>query len=160
MKIDEQLSIPKAEIIKKWRNADNDGKKLLEAIYGQEIFESEDVTLKIKTVEDAFKLTGRPKIDFSNLPKDMREKFEAEYEMNVISEAINEGWIPDWDNDNQPKWRPWFIMSPSGFAFDVSFCAYSAAYAGSGSRLHFETREKAIYVAKQFLDIWKKIQLG
>lgn len=80
--------------------------------------------------------------------------------MVVIAEALNEGWNPDWDNDDELKWRPWFWMSsPSGFAFDDTSYGDSNTYAGGGSRLCFKTDALADYAATQFIDIWKDIQL-
>ena len=80
--------------------------------------------------------------------------------MVVIVEALNEGWKPDWDNYNEAKYYPWFEMSPSSFAFDVSTYDNEAALAGSGSRLKLKSRELAKYCGEQFKDIWKDIQLG
>ena len=116
---------------------------------------------KIKTFEDAMEATGRKDIpDFSTFPEDMRKHFEAMFKMVVIVEALNEGWKPDWDNWGERKYYPWFDMSPSSFAFHVSFCDHTGAYAGSGSRLKLKSRELAKYVGEQFKDIWKDIQLG
>lgn len=121
--------------------------------------ENKKITDLVKTFDDARKLTGRPDVpDFSNLPTDMRKHFEAQYKMIVIAEALNEEWIPDWDNHNEYKYYPWFKMSPSSFAFRVSICGL--ADAGSGSRLKFRTCELAEYAAKQFIDIWKDIQIA
>lgn len=123
--------------------------------------ENKNITELVKTFEDARKLTGRPDVpDFSNLPTDMRKHFEAQYKMIVIAEALNEGWIPDWDNYNECKYYPWFEMSPSSFAFDGSGYGDAYACAGSGSRLKFRTHELANYAAEQFIDIWKDIQIG
>lgn len=123
--------------------------------------ENQKITELVKSFEDARKMTGRPDVpDFSNLPTDMRKHFEAQYKMIVIAEALNEGWIPDWDNYDEYKYYPWFEMSPSSFAFVVSLYAYASAFAGSGSRLKFRTRELAEYAAKQFIDIWKDIQIA
>ena len=123
--------------------------------------ENQKITELVKSFEDARKLTGRPDVpDFSNLPPDMRKYFEAQSKMIVIAEALNEGWIPDWDNYNEYKYYPWFEMSPSSFAFNVSFYDFADARAGSGSRLKFRTRELAEYAAKQFIDIWKDIQIA
>lgn len=123
--------------------------------------ENKNITELVKTFEDARKLTGRPDVpDFSNLPTDMREHFEAQYKMIVIAEALNEGWIPDWDNYSEYKYYPWFEMSPSSFAFSDSYYFDADAFAGSGSRLKFRTCELAKYAAEQFIDIWKDIQIG
>lgn len=98
----------------------------------------ENIIDLIKTFDDARKLTGRPDVpDFSNLPTDMRKHFEAQYKMIVIAEALNEAWIPDWDNYNEYKYYPWFEMSPSSFAVDGSFCADADATAGAGLALNF-----------------------
>ena len=97
--------------------------------------ENKKITELVKTFEDARKLTGRPDVpDFSNLPTDMRKHFEAQYKMIVIAEALNEGWIPDWDNHNEYKYYPWFEMPPSSFAFNDS--NYDNANANAGSRSH------------------------
>lgn len=123
--------------------------------------ENQKITELVKSFEDARNMTGRPDVpDFSNLPTDMRKHFEAQYKMIVIAEALNEEWIPDWDNYDEYKYYPWFEMSPSSFAFGASAYVHATASAGSGSRLKFRTRELAEYAAKQFIDIWKDIQIA
>lgn len=123
--------------------------------------ENQKITELVKNFKDARKLTGRPDVpDFSNLPADMRKHFEAQYKMIVIAEALNEGWMPDWNNYNEYKYYPWFEMSPSSFAFYGSGYDTALARAGSGSRLKFRTRELSEYAAKQFIDIWKDIQIA
>lgn len=123
--------------------------------------ENQKITELVKSFEDARNMTGRPDVpDFSNLPTDMRKHFEAQYKMIVIAEALNEEWIPDWDNYDEYKYYPWFEMSPSSFAFGDSCCDDARAVAGCGSRLKFRTRELAEYAAKQFIDIWKDIQIA
>lgn len=155
-----ELKVSKVNALKAHRGADKDGKLLLENLYGKEVFLNQDVKDRIKTFDDALVETGRPNVpDFSDVPEDMRAYFVAQYKMSVIAEALNEGWTPDWDNGDERKWRVWFYMPPSAFAFDGSDCDYSLAGAGGGSRLCFKSEALAIYCAKQFLDIWKDIQL-
>lgn len=156
-----ELTVNKKSALKAWNEADNKGKKLLENLYGKGTFENQNVMDRIKTFEDARDETGRPGVpDFSMLPKDMRKHFEALYKIIVISEALNEGWKPNWDDSNEYKYYPYFIMSPSSFAFNDASCDDSYANAGSGSRLRFKTRELAEYAGKLFIDIWKEIQIG
>lgn len=116
----------------------------------------------IDSLEAAIKKTGRQVADFSSLPDGIRDRHQAIDEMEIICEAVNDGWVSDWENTNQPKYRCWFWMSPSGFAFDYSFYDYDYACAGSGSRLHLETRDKSDHIGSNqaFLSIWKRIQLG
>ena len=115
---------------------------------------------KIKTIEEAFQITGRPKVDFSIFPEDLRTYFENHYNAVVITEAINDGWVADYSNSKQQKWFPVFYMSPSGFVFHFSYYyGYSYAYAGGASRLCFETEAAADYAGKTFLEIYKGIVL-
>jgi len=155
-----ELKVKKSNAIKAWEDADSKGRTLLENLYGKEIFKSDNVMERIKTFEDALEETGRPNVpEFSDVPEEIRAYFIAQYKMSVIVEALNEGWKPNWDNSSEKKWRSWFTMSPSAFAFDVSHYVDTNAGAGSGSRLCLKSKELAIYCANQFLDIWKDIQL-
>jgi len=113
-----------------------------------------------ETVEDAFQMTGRPTVDFSNLPEDLRVHFENYYKAIVITEALNEGRKPDWDNWSENKWRPWFRMSSSAFGLYDTNCDGTYSGAGSGSRLVNFNEETAEYSATQFKDVWKEIQIG
>lgn len=115
---------------------------------------------KIKTIEDAYKKTGREMIDFSVFPEKDRKHMENYYHAIVIAEAVNEGWKPNWDDYNEYKWLPWFEMSASSFAFDTSYYGDTYANAGGGSRLRFESEEKSDYVAKTFPEVFKSLQIG
>ena len=119
-----------------------------------------NITEKVKSFEDAQKLIGRPDVpDFSNVPEDMREYFENQYKIIVIAEALNESWKADYNDGNQRKWFPWFYTSSSGFAFDGTYCHFSAPDAGNSVRLCFKSDELATYAGEQFKDIWEKIIL-
>ena len=122
-----------------------------------------DITETIKSFADAMQATGRPDVpDFSNLPEDLRTYFENQYKMAVITEALNEGWNPDWADGGQQKWFPWFYHKPkssSGFAFGGTIYRLSAARAGDGARLCFRTKALATYAGEQFLEIWNAILL-
>jgi len=115
---------------------------------------------KIQTVEDAFQATGRPQVDFSNVPEDLRVYFESTYNAVVLTEALNDGKKPDWDNRNELKWRPWFRMSASAFGLGNTNFVIAGSTAGSGSRLQNIDEETAEYSATQFVDVWKGVQLG
>ncbi|HBG41165.1 MAG TPA: hypothetical protein DDW85_07100 [Porphyromonadaceae bacterium] len=117
-----------------------------------------DVTERVKTFEDAQAETGRPGVpEFSDVPEDMRPYFKAQYKIVVIAQALNEGWKPDWTNGNQKKWVPWFGMSSSGVAFNVTYYYYSYTNAGTGSRLCFKTEALANYAGRQFVEIWDEL---
>jgi hypothetical protein len=113
---------------------------------------------KIKTFEDALKVTGRANVpEFLELPEDLREYFKAQYKAIVITEALNEGWKADWEDENQIKYFPWFSQSASGLVFDVADCYCSSACAGGAYRLCFKTAALAEYAGKTFIDIYEVI---
>lgn len=120
---------------------------------------------RLKTLEDAYKETGRPIVDFSAYPEDLRKNREAEYNAIVLVEAARKierengfGEI-DWNDSNQWKYTPWFWMSPSAFAFADSLYVNSTAIAGSGSRLRLLSEIASTYIAETFIEIWKTVQL-
>jgi len=126
----------------------------------------EQLEKRLQTIDDAYNETGRPKVDFSVYPEDLRVNREAEYTALVIVEAarkiereINPEEI-DWDNHSQYKWQPWFVMSSSGFRFYGSGYDDSIADAGSGSRLRVLRETTADYIGEKFVDVWKNVQIG
>lgn len=112
---------------------------------------------KIKTFEDACKALGlNPAVlpDVSALPEKDRKYLIANYKLIKITEALNKGWTPNWNNWDEYKYYPWFSMR-SGFGFSGSYCDNSYSYASVGSRLCFKTEELSDYAGKQFEDLYK-----
>lgn len=95
----------------------------------------------------------------SIFPREYRKALLATAQMFIIAEVLNDEWKADWNNSNQPKWRPWFWMNKPGFRFSVSGCTYALTFAGSGSRLCFKDEKTSDYAAKQFLPIWKAMMV-
>ena len=155
-----ELKVEKENAIKAWKEGNAETKKALENLYGKEVFNMK-ITDRVKTFEDAYEIAGKPqKPDFNVFSVADRSFFENMWKMSIITMVLNEGWEPDWDNDNESKYYPYFYMSPSGFAFVDADGGSSGARAGCGSRLRFRTSELARYAGEQFVDIWKAIQLG
>ena len=77
---------------------------------------------KIKSFEDACNALGILEIvpDFSTFPEKYRSAMYAHYKLMIITEALNEGWTPNWDDWEERKYYPWFDMRSSasgGFSF-------------------------------------------
>jgi len=112
----------------------------------------------IKTFEDACQVLNLEAAtiipDLSFFPEEEREAMIAHLKLIIIAKAINGDWTPDWTNGEWDKYYPWFKMgSPSGFSYrDFDFWS---SYSYVGSRLCFESREKAKYVGTQFEDLYK-----
>ena len=111
------------------------------------------ITGRVKTFEGACAEVGEDPHDekFSDGEPD-----ELAYrKLKVIAKALNNGWVPDWNNGNQSKWYPWFYMDSPGFRFRVSSYAAAYAVAGAGSRLRFASEALSTYAGKQFLDLFR-----
>ena len=115
---------------------------------------------EIKTFEDACKVLNldAAKVipDFSLFPVEEQEPMKAHAKLIIIAKAINGDWIPDWKNWDQYKYHPYFLMgSPSSGGFSCRDCVSWHAASIVGSRLCFETREKAIYAGETFEELYK-----
>lgn len=115
------------------------------------------ITDRIKSFDDVLDILEIDKADFEKSLHGLTPDEAAYRKVKLITEALNEGWKPEWDNDKWDKWYPWFYMpnsSGSGFAFRGAGSQLSSSYAGS--RLCFKSNELAKYAANTFLDIYKE----
>ena len=119
---------------------------------------------QLKTFEDActvLKLNAKKVLpDFSCYPKQDHAAMQAHAKLVIIARAANrlankgKEWKPNWGNSSQWKYYPWFEMGgSSGFRFYGD--DYWASGSDVGSRLCFISREVAIYIGKQFTDLYK-----
>lgn len=117
------------------------------------------ITDRIKSPEDAFKALGIPKPSTLDFPDEMQGIMGAAaafIKLAAITEALNEGWVPDWSNEDQPKYYPWFDMRGDFSLYGVDDDYYRSRVS---SRLCFKSRELARYAATQFLDLYKDYYL-
>ncbi len=119
------------------------------------------ITDRIKTFEDAcksLKLDPVKSLPYKT-PKTKREKAINDLtRLDIIVEALQEGWQPNWNDHNERKWRPWFSHS-EGSGFGFSYSAYGAwsTCTYCGSRLCLPTEELADYFGEQFIEIHNRI---
>ena len=117
------------------------------------------ITEKVKSFEDACQIlnieANLPQVEM--LPENHKKAIIAHYKLIIIAEALNEGWKPDWDNDDEWKYYPWFDMegSSSGVCFSCNVYGYWDTFSHVCSRLCFKSRELAEYAGKQFPEIYK-----
>jgi hypothetical protein len=115
----------------------------------------------IKTFEDACKVlnldpsTTLP--DVSMLPEIHQKAITAHCKLVLIAQALNlnqdgSQWKPDWDDDDQFKYYPWFVMGSSGFRF-IDYVLYYGS-SDAGSRLCFRDSEVAQYAGEQFQELY------
>ena len=120
---------------------------------------------KVKLFLDACKKLGKnPNVlpDVSMLDEKMQKFIIGLYKLAIIRDAIVDGWEADYENSSQRKWFAIFIYdsSSSSFRFNVAGYGRTAAFAGSGARLSFETEKQAIYFGKQFIDLHNEVLLN
>ena len=148
------LQINENDAIKLFKTASPDLKKILVDTFGAAFF-SGKITDRIKTYEDACTELGIVPMDEDHA-KAMLSLDEINYiKVKTVTQALNEGWVPDWTNGNENKWTPYFRLSGGAFVFHVTNYDYSFATAGDGSRLCFKSDELATYAGKQFIEIYK-----
>lgn len=97
-------------------------------------------------------------------PEHHKKALVATASMYIIAEAINDKWQPDWNNDDERKWLPWFDMevdknNPSGFRFYDSSCDFTITSSTGGSRLCFKTEALSKYAATTFIDLYRDMMV-
>lgn len=140
------------------------------------------VTERVKTFEDAVAELGED----NNLVI-MFKHFEAEgfaagsedliayLKLRIITAALNEGWTPQF-TDDECRYYPWFelysekgwndlpedtkrecvvlLCGSASFVGARSACSPSVTGVCLGSRLCFKSKELALYAGKQFASLW------
>ncbi len=116
------------------------------------------ITEKIKNFDDVLNYHNIQKEDFEKKVEDLTADEKAYQQIKLIASALNEGWVPDWQNDDQWKYYPWFDMDDSSasgrFSFDLSADLGSGSLVGS--RLCFKSRELCRHAAETFLEIYRE----
>jgi hypothetical protein len=126
-----------------------------------------NVMNQIKTFEEACTVQGIDPVtalpDVSGFPEQHRKALTATGKLFIIADALNEGWKPDWNNDDEYKYYPWFDLekdeehNPSGFRLDSVYC--SCTRSTVGSRLCFKNRAIANYAGTQFTDLYRDLMV-
>lgn len=116
-----------------------------------------DITEKIKIFEDALKATGETQLSFDARTVNDSPDEIAYKKIKVIAIALNDGWKPNWKNDDEYKYYPWFYFEDdggSGLGLSCDDCGHGGSSSVVGSRLCYKTRWLAEYAGKQFASIY------
>lgn len=147
------IVVDEQELYKAYKEANSGLKKLIESFFHIET--PKKITDQIKTITDVYNKLGIKRDDVIpyKFPQTKLEKhINADFDINKISEVLNQGWTPDFNNSNQYKYYPYFKKGPSGW---VVHCAYSYdSYASLGLGFYFSSSELALYAGNQFLDVY------
>lgn len=131
-----------------------------------------DICERVKSYADACAVLGIDKMDEKAMKASgFRPDEIARRKLETITEALNEGWRPDWNDTDEPKYYPWFYIKPgagkdaegkpngayAGLAIAYTADAASDTNADVGSRLCFHERRTAAYAGDTFRDLYAQI---
>ena len=87
---------------------------------------------KIASYEDACRVLNIQPINeeaFNIFPKEDQRSMLAYHKLTVITRALNNGWKPNWDDQNEWKYYPLFRYVNAGLSCASTYAA--AAYANA-----------------------------
>ena len=125
-------------------------------VFGEDTFKPKDIMERVKTFEDACRELGEehPFVrSYNGYTNNIHENNKndtdilAYLKLRIICAALNEGWEPQFTED---EWRyyPWFWL------YTQKSYAPSHSNASFGSRLCLKSDTLAVYCGKQFINIW------
>lgn len=119
------------------------------------------------SIEACFIATGRdPKIlpIVDHLPEKDKIKTIADYQYNIVVEAINKSIPPDYGNASEEKWELWpdVVKDPSkpsgfGLSYDVYVLTFANSFAGA--RHTFRSKKGARFCWDHFQDLIEIVYL-
>ena len=129
-----------------------------------------DITNRVKSYADACKVLGIEPMDEDSMKaQGFRPDEIARRQLETITEALNEGWKPNWADTDEYKFYPWFYIEVSevqtegtsganaGLSCASTSNAATNTNASIGSRLCFHDRETARYAGRTFTDLYAQI---
>ena len=133
--------------------------------------EYEDITNRVKSYADACKVLGIEPMDEDSMKaQGFRPDEIARRQLETITEALNEGWKPNWADTDEYKYYPYFYIEVSevqteddtygavaGLSYALTLNSAAAAYANVVSRLCFHDRETARYAGRTFTNLYAQI---
>lgn len=147
----ELISVEDKLLTQAFNEADSDKKKMLKKYFKF----PESIIDRVKNFNDILKLSDKTLSEVIPYlkPKNKKERsLNAFAKIQLISEVLNQGWKPNWNNSNENKYYPYFIKNSRGWS--VSSCDYWSSIAGGGFGSYYQTSELALFAGKTFIDIY------
>lgn len=141
-----KLKLKLSRAIETYKTSNESNKQFLINLYGEEHFIT-DVKDRLKGYSSACVILNRKELaidHFAFLGSSQAKKQFARHKIQTCIEAINEGWIPNYDNTNEAKYEIWMYGKNTGFS---SWVGYDSG-ASVGSDLVLQTREKGEIIEK------------
>ena len=130
--------------------------------------EYEAITDRVKSYADACNVLCIEPMDEDDMKaRGFRKDEIARRKLETITEALNEGWKPNWANTNEYKYHPWFYVraakeqtkggATAGLSCTGTDNAATSTHARIGSLLCFHDRDTAQYAGKTFKHLYEQI---
>ena len=112
-----KLELNEENVLTAYQSASTEQKSLLEALFGKELFKPKDITERVKTFVDACEVLGdqHPYVqqwaatEAAFRGDEKTEDFLAYLKLRIIVAALNEGWEPQFTEDEY-RYFPWFYL--------------------------------------------------
>ena len=131
-------------------------KAILVETFGKKLFRKKEYT-DFETFDDLCQAIGTTEIEFNKKwdPTVFDPSTIAFEKLKVCTRAYNPDWKFNAYDTNQLKYYPWFEVLSSGFGFSVTYYYYDYSFTTVGSRLCFESAEKATHAGRTFLKLFE-----
>ena len=116
------------------------------------------ITDSIKTVDEALEATGRMYAIATELQERFSKRTRALWELEAIAEALNEGWKPDFKDDEKKRYIPRFSIEHGKFEF-LAVLEVDEEVDNSDA-ICFESYELAEYAGRQFTSVFERFIKG
>jgi len=85
----------------------------------------------------------------------LSEQASVFYELSEKIKEANEGWTPNWDDNNEEKWYPWFDLRSGKVALVNVNCCYD--YSGVPPSLMFKSEEICRKFVEENMELYEKL---
>ena len=164
------------KVLEAYEKCDDYGKEILEGIFGKDAF-SAIIKDKVKTFFDAVEILGRNNQTVKNYYDIVLKKCDKDIiafaKLKIITEALNEGWKPQYDIMEGGYYTSFDIITEYEFerlgenekkesmVFNrpdnkviIALVSSKLSVSCESYKLSLKSRELAEYCGKQFMDIW------
>lgn len=152
--LNDKIEVEDSVINEAYSAANDAQKKLLTKFFT--IKTPKKIIEQIKDLKDVFRLTGKKQTDVLPYKKPANKAQKSQNALaliQVITEAYNQGEIPDFSNREQRKHFIWWEKNSSGawVLYVVYYCYFNACL---GFGCYFLSEEAALDAAKKFKQVF------
>jgi|SRR5690606_31373060 len=105
---------------------------------------------KTNPMDEVYAYHNTTEEEFNNLYKNIPNKIKAFAQESLIVDFYNKGWTPNWNDNTEKKWYPYFNMKD----FSLYFCS-SPFSSTSPASLVFKSEKLCIEAVEKYFDVFK-----